>query len=244
MGICDLIPGVSGGTVAYVSGIYSDFLAAIQSLNLSDWKKIHWKFLMRIGFGIAISILLFSRLFHFLLTNYPLTLFAFFFGAILATATPSLRKPNGMIALGFVFSFLLSGLPKVESLEIPLWWVFICGMIGSAAMLLPGISGSFMLHILGVYALFIRALSHLDIKFLLVIGLGISSGFIIFSRLVSKLLDHHPEKSHAFLMGCMLGGLRTLWPYTTHNILSATLFLALGFIITFFLERKASVLVK
>ena len=244
MGVCDLVPGVSGGTVAYASGIYDDFLAAIQSLNLTQWKKVHWGFLIRLGLGVATSVLFFSKLVFFLLMHYQPLLFAFFFGAILATATPSMKKPNGMIAAGFLFSFILCSLPTAEALEIPVLWLFLCGMLGSAAMLLPGISGSFMLHILGVYALFIQALSRLEFKFLAVIGLGIAAGFILFSRLISRLMVRQPEKTHYFLMGCMLGGLKTLWPYTMHNILSATLFLCLGFSLTFLLERKSPVLLK
>lgn len=244
MGICDLIPGVSGGTVAYASGIYDEFLAAIRSLNLTHWKKVHWSFLLRLFAGVVTSVLLFSKLFYFLLTHYQLLLFAFFFGAILASAVSSLRKPSGMLAVGFVFSFIICSLPHTELLQISSFWLAICGMLSACAMLLPGISGSFMLHILGVYLLFIKAIAQLDIKFLVSIGLGISSGLILFSRIVSRLLARYPDKMHAFLMGCVIGGLRSLWPYNADNVLFATLFLLLGFTMTFFLERKVPLLLK
>lgn len=244
MGICDLIPGVSGGTVAYASGIYDDFLAAIQSLNLTNWKKIHWRFISKLIAGVATSVLLFSKLFYFLLLHHKLLLFAFFFGAIIASSSLSLKKPSWMCALGFLISFIICSFPEVEVLKVSAIWLFVCGMLGSAAMLLPGISGSFVLHILGVYTLFIQALSRLDFKFLIIISLGIAAGFLIFSRLISRLLAKHPQKVHGFMIGCMLGGLRSLWPYTAHNILSASLFVILGFLLTFLLERKAPLLVK
>lgn len=242
MGVCDLIPGVSGGTIAYITGIYRDFLSAIQSLNL-NLKNVHWRFILPVVSGVAASVLLFSRLFYFLLTHYELLLFAFFFGVIATSSVSSIRKGTIQwltLALGFLFSFILCGLPHISS-EPTLFWLFFCGMLGSAAMLLPGISGSFMLHILGVYTLFIQALANFNLSFLIVVGLGIAAGFVLFSRVASRLLDRYPNGTHFFLTGCMLGGLRSLWPYTMHNIASASLLIVLGALLTFWLERKGKV---
>ncbi|MCH9610825.1 MAG: hypothetical protein S4CHLAM81_10320 [Chlamydiales bacterium] len=244
MGICDLIPGVSGGTVAYASGVYDDFLKAIQSLSFTDLKRVHWRFILPVVGGVAFSVLLFSKWVFFLLTHYQLLLFALFFGAIFGNCASSLKRPNRMLFIGFICSFALCSLPIRECMAISIFWLFFCGMLGAAAMLLPGISGSFMLHILGVYTLFIQALSLLDLKFLLVIGLGIAAGFVVFSRAASRLLEKYPSGMHSFLVGSMLGGLRSLWPYDGHNLLSATSLMVLGFLLVFFLERKRSLLVK
>ncbi|MFN0065959.1 MAG: DUF368 domain-containing protein [Chlamydiales bacterium] len=248
MGVCDLIPGVSGGTVAYISGIYTDFLDSIKSLSFQSLRTIRWRFLLPLGFGIAASVLLFSRTVYFLMQHYQWALFSLFFGLILASALQSMRSFSWRhsrcwlsCSLGFGAAYLLSGLSVDGTAHIPHFWLFFCGALGAAAMLLPGISGSFILQVLGVYPLFIKALATItlweSLTFIVVIGLGVATGFILFSRLVSYLIARYPQVMKFALSGLMLGGLRALWPFSSGHIFSALLLCVLGFVFTVILEN-------
>lgn len=247
MGIADLIPGVSGGTIAFISGIYEELLESIKSLQLQSFKKIAWPFLLPLGGGIVTSILVFSRLMYFLLQHYSAPLFGFFFGLIAASTlicarSAHLQRPPHWIALavGAALSFGLTALPCQQLFETHFLWIVLAGMLGVGAMLLPGISGSYILQIIGVYPLVIYALNSPgapgSLKLLIAIGIGISLGFIVFSRLISLLLAYFHHITMAALVGFMVGGLKVLWPFGMGPILWPILCLGAGFFAIILLE--------
>lgn len=252
MGLADLIPGISGGTVAFLAGIYDQLMDALKSLKFSSLKNVHWSFLLPVGGGILTSLLLFSHLLAYLLNTHQIALFAFLFGVLLAASLSSFRKlekkhPSWLL-IGFVLSFLLSGCHSACHVHLPLLWLIFSGALAAMAMLLPGISGCYVLHLLGVYPLIIYALStpfeRSSLIILSVVALGISGGIFLFSRLFISILQKFRTPSLSFLVGLMLGGLRTLWVFNSSNLLISSALAASGFILLAFIDlasKKATV---
>jgi putative membrane protein len=249
MGIADLIPGVSGGTVAFLCGIYEKLLASIQTLRVQPLKHIAWPFLLPLGGGIATSILLFSKLFYFLLLFYKAPLYGFFFGLIAAStytcAKEAELKKAGLffwLVLGGSISYLLTLLPSQLLFGSGFFGILLAGMLGTGAMLLPGISGSFLLQVLGVYPLVLYSLNSPiapgSLKLLIAMGMGISLGFIVFSRAISFLLAKFRRPTLALLVGFMVGGIKSLWPFGGDNHLLPAFLLILGFSLIIFLDIK------
>jgi putative membrane protein len=224
MGIADLIPGISGGTIALLAGIYEKWLESIQTLCFQSFKKIAWSFLLPLGGGVAIAILLFSRVLFFLMQNYLAPVLGFFFGLMAASTFLScrschLRRPSHGIAFlsGGVFAFWLTTL-QVHHIQHVHWvWTLLAGVLGAGAMLLPGISGSYLLNILGIYPLVIYALNFPlalgSFQLLLSLGCGIALGLILFSRLITYLMRSFYSLSLSVLVGLMGGGLKSVWPF-------------------------------
>lgn len=249
MGIADLIPGVSGGTVAFLSGVYEKLLESIQTLRLHSFKKIAWPFLLPLGGGIVTAILLFSKLFYFLLLFYRDPLFGFFFGLIAAStyicAKEAQIKTLGLIFLalmGAAFSFGLTLFSSQLLFGSSFFGILFAGMLATGAMLLPGISGSFLLHLLGVYPLMLYALNTPmhpgSLKLLIAMGFGISLGFILFSRAISFLLARFRRQTLVLLVGFMAGGMRSLWPFSNGRSLLPLFLLISGFVLIIFLNFK------
>jgi putative membrane protein len=249
MGIADLVPGISGGTVAFMSGIYKDLLNSIKTLQLHSFRKIAWGFLLPLGSGIATAILIFAKLLCFLLTNYREPLFGLFFGLIAAStvtcaAQAKMSRPVHYIALlvGAALSFGLTLLPTQLFFGSSFIGIIAAGTLGTGAMLLPGISGSFLLQLIGVYPLVISALAMPAapgaLKMLLAMGIGISIGFIIFSRVISFLLASFPRLTLSILVGFMAGGLNALWPFGGDHYLIPAIFFVIGFFLVIYLEIR------
>ncbi len=247
MGIADLIPGVSGGTIAFMSGIYEELLESIKSLRFQSLNKIAWRFLLPLGGGIATSILSFSKLFYYLMENYAAPLFGFFFGLIAASTlvcakAATLKKSSHWVALviGGGLSYWLTTLPCTQLFETHFLWIMLSGMFAIGAMLLPGISGSYLLQIIGVYPLVIAALNAPfapgSLSLLFALGCGIALGFILFSRLISLLLKYFQQITLALLVGFMAGGLKAIWPFGSDSLLMPILFIILGFLTIIVLE--------
>lgn len=231
MGIADLMPGISGGTIAFLSGIYEELLESIKNLQLHSLKKIAWPFLLPLGGGIITAILLFSKLVYFLLNTYTAPLLGFLFGLIAASTfiyahsaglygrSAGLKRPLKWVALasGAALSYGLTILPCQQLFEAHFLWIVGAGMVGVGGMLLPGVSGSYILQIIGVYPLLIGALNAPgapgSLRLLIAMGIGIALGFIIFSRVISFLLAHFHHITTASLVGFMVGGLKVLWPF-------------------------------
>ena len=245
MGAADVVPGVSGGTVAFITGIYDQLLEAVKSVNLEFAKKllrlqfksaflqIPWKFLLPLVGGIAIAILSLAKVLEFLLEEHKVHLMAFFFGLILASivALAARMKWAGkeMLALviGSVFAFWMVGLvPANPGHSAPI--LFGSGVLAISAMILPGLSGSFILLILGQYKHCVATLNQIidalragDISTVLShffatvlpIGMGMVIGLMMFVRLLSWLLKSYRSVTVAVLIGCMIGSLRRIWPY-------------------------------
>lgn len=247
MGIADLIPGVSG-TIAFITGIYDELLACIQSLRIQNLKKIPWRFLLPLGAGIVASILLFSRLFYFLLLNYRAHMFGFFFGLIAASTLICAKKINNRrkpiyffsFLAGAILSFTLTILPSQLLFGESYFGILIAAILAAGVMLLPGISGSFLLQLIGVYPIMLYALTtpahpH-SFKVLLTMGIGVALGLMIFSRAISFLLGSYPNGTLAVLVGFMAGGLKALWPFDGQAYLLPLLLIFMGFFLIICIE--------
>lgn len=245
MGAADLVPGVSGGTIALITGIYKELLESINSISLSNlklwkqqglksvWGKINGPFLIAIFGGILSSILLLSRLLEWLIENHPLVLWSFFFGLLIASiiylfrAELSFSMLNVLyVCFGAVISFLVTQLNGGAN-QSSLWYLFLSGFIGISAMILPGLSGAYILVVMGVYQTVlsnVRIAQDLIFNFdqtqfintasiLGVFILGILVGIKVFAKFLSWLLNHYPQRSIAVLVGLMIGALHKVWPW-------------------------------
>ncbi|WP_203246708.1 DUF368 domain-containing protein [Sporosarcina beigongshangi] len=227
MGISDLIPGVSGGTIAFILGIYDELLTSISGFFSRDWKK-YIGFLLPLGIGIGATLLLFSRVIEFLLKNYHAPTQFFFIGLILGVL-PFITKQAGVKRnfkwTHFLFIILLGAALASTAFIKPLdttpitsltatnaIGLFLAGWAGSMAMLLPGISGSFILLLLGVYSTAIGALSNLNLPIIAVIGAGVIVGFIVSSKVISYLLAKFTHITFAAIIGLIIGSVFVVYP--------------------------------
>lgn len=228
MGITDLIPGISGGTVAFILGIYDRLLEAISGFFSKDWKK-YVGFLIPLAAGIGAALLMFSRVIEFLLTNhYEATQF-FFMGLILGVlpyiAKQAEIKQNftkrhfavlivlGLVLASTAFISTNDNVAPIVELSVPVFFLlFFSGWLASMAMLLPGISGSFILLLLGVYTTAINALSTLNVPIALTIGAGVIVGFIVSSKAIRYLLDRFTHVMYAAIIGLIFGSLFVVFP--------------------------------
>ena len=231
MGAADVVPGVSGGTMAFILGIYEELLDAIRSVNARFFRSllsfrlreamdaVPWRFLGALVLGILIAIFSLARLLAWLLENQPIFIWSFFFGLILAsilTVGRNLDRWNASAgiwaALGTAGAYFLVGMVPVNTPEAP-WFLFLSGAVAICAMILPGISGSFILVLLGKYHFVLAAVNERNIFVLAVVVAGALFGIMSFSRLLSWLLKKHHDMIVAFLLGLMLGSLRKIWPW-------------------------------
>ncbi|MER2090226.1 MAG: DUF368 domain-containing protein [Sporosarcina sp.] len=227
MGISDLIPGVSGGTIAFILGIYDDLLASISGFFSRDWRK-HIGFLLPLGIGIGATLLLFSRVIEYLLKNHFAPTQFFFMGLVIGVL-PFITKEAGvkknfnwkhvilMILVGAALASLAFVKPHDMAVITSLTasnavGLFFAGWAGSMAMLLPGISGSFILLLLGVYSTAIGALSNLNLPIIVVIGAGVIVGFIVSSKAISYLLKHFTYVTFAVIIGLIIGSVFVIYP--------------------------------
>jgi putative membrane protein len=235
MGAADTVPGVSGGTVAFVRGIYSDLLNAIKSFNLDLLKKVlkldvkgvlehvPWRFLITLGSGILLAIFSLARLVSWLLENQRVLLFAFFFGLVVASAIAVAGKlkqwsPLNIVWLivGGVAAFVIVGLVPSELPHDPLT-LFFSGFVAIMAMILPGISGSSILLILGQYEYILNAVRDFNLGPVIILGSGCVVGIAIFSRILSWFLQKYEQSTIALLIGFVVGSLRAVWPWQVEN---------------------------
>ena len=244
MGASDLIPGISGGTIALITGIYKELLESINALSLKNlkkiiinnenfWKDINGPFLLPLFSGITISILFFSRYIEFLIKEETIALWSFFFGLLVASIIFLIRKElsfkfNSLIyiSLGIITSYFISQL-SIFSNNIPLWYIFLAGFVGVSAMILPGLSGAYILLIMGVYQTIltnIRIAQDLIYNFdqqqfnkvsvvLIIFILGVLIGIKIFARFLTWLLKLYPNNTIAVLIGLMIGSIYKIWPW-------------------------------
>lgn len=234
MGASDVVPGVSGGTIAFITGIYERLLAAIKSFNFSNikllftgkfkqfWKNIDGNFLLCLFAGIATSFLSLAKLITYLIEYHPVEIWSFFFGLIIASTIFVGRgvKWNWKTALSFILFTLLAffitspqNAPLQFSKETAYWYIFLCGSIAICAMILPGISGSFMLVLLGQYTYILQSLLEFNIPVILVFACGAIIGIVSFSHLLTWLFKHYEMITLSALTGFMLGSLNKIWPW-------------------------------
>ena len=251
MGISDLIPGVSGGTIAFILGIYDRLLESISGFFSRDWKK-YLGFLVPLGTGIAITLLLFSRVIEYLLEqHYEATQF-FFMGLIIGVIPYIMKQAEVkknftarhlviLVVIGAalaVTAFIPTeeNLAPITSLTLPVFFLlFFSGWLASMAMLLPGISGSFILLLLGVYSTAINALSSLNIPIAMAIGAGVIVGFIVSSKAIQYLLEHFTYVTYAAIIGLILGSLFVVFPgfsADSTTLITSLITFALGLVFT------------
>ena len=235
MGTADIIPGVSGGTIAFITGIYESLIDAIRSINntfikalvrfdfIKALQEIHARFLIILLSGIAIAIVSLARLMNMLLQEYPVQTWGFFMGLILASVIvlgKKIRKWMGsgglFFGIGSLGAYLLMGVIPLQTPETS-WFIFLSGMIAICAMILPGISGAFILLILGKYTYITTALKNpflpVNLMIIIIFCSGCLLGIILFSRLLHYMLKHYHNQTLATLTGFMFGSLRKIWPW-------------------------------
>lgn len=231
MGAADVVPGVSGGTIAFITGIYSELIESLRSFNLASlgllfkgqissfWKKINGSFLLALFSGILISIFSLARLMQYLLANWPVLVWSFFFGLVLVSGFIVLRKISAWniarisaLVSGIVVMVVVTTFTPAETGEA-YWFIFIAGAIAICAMILPGISGAFILLILGKYQFILQAVSSLDLPVLAIFGAGVVTGLLSFANLLSWLLRRFHDITIALLSGFIIGSLNKIWPW-------------------------------
>ena len=231
MGAADIVPGVSGGTIALLTGIYERLISAIKSVGWDTlvtlkqkgikaaWQQIDGTFLLSILAGAATSIILLSKVLHYLIETQPIMLWSFFFGLVLASVVYVVKQVNSwnpariiLLILGTLVAALISLSPATE-IEVTSFSLFFAGSIAICAMILPGISGSFILLLMGMYGFIIGAIKSFDLISLGIFASGCLVGIMLFSRVLSWLLQHFHSATMAVLSGFMLGALVKLWPW-------------------------------
>lgn len=301
MGAADIVPGVSGGTIAFITGIYEELVNTIDQLSFSffrdlkqkgfktTWQKYNLNFLLVLGAGVGTSIVVLAKLVHHLMAIYPISVWSFFFGLIVASCVYIGRQVKGwkltyviicLVTAGL--AYLLTVLPPMAGID-QAYFFFIAGFIGIIAMILPGISGAFILLLIGAYLpvistlnTFTSALTNMDTSTLLDSGikvlffaLGMLIGIKVFSRVLTWLFRNYEQLTLVILTGFMIGSLNKIWPWkkvlTTRidsqgevvplleksilpfsfesdpHVLTAVIFMVVGFLLIFVIERLAEV---
>jgi len=245
MGAADVVPGVSGGTIAFISGIYEELITTIHNLDLGffkiwkkdgfskAWKHYNLSFLLALFSGVLISILSLAKLITWLLEFYPIAVWSFFFGLVIASILyvgKQISKWRLVVVLALIIATVLSYLVTIaEPIGSPdsIWFLFLAGFIAIIAMILPGISGAFILLLMGAYTTVIRIITQLtegistldtnlilnSLGKILIFGLGAIVGLKLFSKVLNWLFKHHKNLILAVLTGFMIGALNKIWPW-------------------------------
>jgi putative membrane protein len=231
MGAADVVPGVSGGTIAFITGIYEELVHSIKNINFRTistlwkeglpafWKAVNGSFLLSVVGGILISVLTLARILEYLLVNHPILIWSFFFGLVIGSAifvARSIEKWNTWTIIsgvaGIAIAWIITSFTPAETSEA-YWFIFLSGALAICAMILPGISGSFILLLLGKYQFILAALNEGKISILAVLLTGALTGIIAFSHLLSWLLEKFHHLTIAMLAGFMIGSLNKIWPW-------------------------------
>ena len=231
MGAADVVPGVSGGTIAFIAGIYDELINSIKSINMHSlkllftgkiaafWKAVNGNFLFALLLGIAISVFSLAKLITYLLLNEPVLVWSFFFGLVLASTwfvTKDIKGWNWKTVAGFVggavIAYYITVATPAET-STNLMFIFLCGAIAICAMILPGIYGRFILVLLGKYFYVMEAVKTLDLVVLGVFAFGAALGITSFSRVLSYALKNFRNITLSVLSGFMLGSLNKVWPW-------------------------------
>ncbi|MEO9804574.1 MAG: DUF368 domain-containing protein [Reichenbachiella sp.] len=231
MGSADVVPGVSGGTIAFITGIYEELLSSINSFDAKAfrllfsfkikefWIKVNGSFLLPLVAGILLSAMTLAKIITFLLDKHPIQIWSFFFGLIIISSISVAKEINKWNFYTFISGLCGIAIAYVITMVTPsttpneLWFVFISGAVAICAMILPGISGSFILLILGKYAYIMSALKNLDTTIIAVFASGCVIGLFTFSRLISWFLQKFHNYAIALLAGFMIGSLNKIWPW-------------------------------
>ena len=264
MGIADAMPGISGGTIALLVGIYEELVNTISRLNLhiisefkirdfnSFWKKINGNFLITLILGVSISLISFVKVSASLLENYPLFVWSFFLGLIFATIYVIFKLINKWYLTNFIilffcifFSVYISSFTVDVTNEISLLYIFMSGIIASSAMILPGISGSLVLVILGVYTYMIKSLDNLELVVIFTFIFGSLIGLLSFSKILKYLFKNYRDLTYTIMLGLVIGSIEKAWPWNKElaveisnlNMFFSISLVIFGLIIVLLVER-------
>jgi len=232
MGAADVVPGVSGGTIAFISGIYEELLGSISNINWSlfktlknegfakAWNQLNGNFLAALFIGMIISLISLAKVISWLLDNQPVLLWAFFFGLVLASVIYIAKQVTKWSVIGFVLMLLTAFLAYFITTLNPLvsespssFFVFLAGAIAICAMILPGISGSFILVLLGAYKTVLTALNNKDILTIVIFMSGCLAGLLSFSKVLKWLFANYKNYTLIALTGFIIGSLNKIWPW-------------------------------
>lgn len=232
MGAADVVPGVSGGTIAFISGIYEELLGSISNVNLKlfntlkkeglkvAWKQVNGNFLLSLFLGIFISVVTLAKAIKYLLENEPILLWSFFFGLVLASiiyVAKQITKWNFisvlLLLLSSFLAYYVTTLNPLVNENSSLLFLFLAGAIAICAMILPGISGAFILVLLGAYKTILTAVDDRDLKTIATVGLGSIVGLLSFSKILKWLFSNYKNYILAALTGFIIGSLNKIWPW-------------------------------
>ena len=233
MGAANVIPGVSGGTIALLTGIFNELIDALNAImSVSTWKllikgqfkefweTIHGTFLLWLAIGVIISVFSLAKLMEYVLAHHPVQTWAFFFGLIVVSAVFMLSDIKGWkgkevawLVLGIALGAFICLLSPTETTS-DMWFIAVCGAIAICTMILPGISGSFILVLLGKYEYIMKAVSDLNIPVLLVFAIGCVIGIVAFSKFLHWLIGKYEKQTLLVLIGFTIGALVKVWPWT------------------------------
>jgi putative membrane protein len=232
MGMADVVPGVSGGTIAFIVGIYQELLSSIAAINLNSlktlknkgfksfWESINGSFLLSLLIGILVSIVVFASIISYLLENHSILVWSFFFGLVLSSSYLVLKqlpkwnfKTTLFLIIGMLLAYFLSTLQPLVVENSSNWMLFFAGALAICAMILPGISGSFILLLLGAYKPVLDAVNNRDFEIIAFIASGAIVGLLSFSKLLKWLFDKYNGIMLALLSGFIIGSLNKIWPW-------------------------------
>lgn len=237
MGAADIVPGVSGGTMAFILGIYEELIESIALLGRKPfWNDVvhgnirgalarpNWGFLIALGIGILTAAALLAGPLEHALETTPMMVWSFFFGLVFASTfvvAARVRNWNARTIFatvaGCIAAYILVGLVPVDTPEAP-WFLVLCGAITICATILPGVSGAFLLVLLGKYEFVLSAVNNRDITPIAYIGIGAVVGIILFSQVLGWLFAKYHDVTVALLTGLMIGSLRKIWPWKLETI--------------------------
>ncbi len=286
MGAADVVPGVSGGTIAFISGIYEELIETINKISFNTlkilrkegfkmaWQSINGNFLLSLFVGMLISILSLARAVKWLLENKPILVWAFFFGLVLASVifiAKQIKKWNSaviiMLVIGSILGYYITILPPMAATSSSSLFLFFAGSLAVCAMILPGISGGFILLLLGAYKPALDALHDKDFKTIFLLAAGAIVGLLTFSRLLKWMFDRYKNATLAILTGFVIGSLNKVWPWKEvlqsamingklkilkeksispfnfegdNQLVMAIIFAAIGFLVIIVLEKTAT----
>ena len=231
MGAADVVPGVSGGTIAFISGIYQELIDSINSFNFTAIKilktkgfkeafnYVNGRFLISLLAGIGLSVISLARLFKWLIEEHPILIWSFFFGLVLASiyfVGKQIEKWNFATIINLLFgtaiAYYITIIPAMQTNNHP-WFLVLAGALAICAMILPGISGAFILLLLGVYKPALEAIHNFDIKKIALLGFGAIIGLLSFARMLKWLFANYKNQTLAALTGFIIGSLNKIWPW-------------------------------
>jgi len=262
MGIADAIPGVSGGTIALLLGIYEELITTISNIKISlfkiltkdglsvFWKKGNLGFLFPLLIGIIASLIVFVNIAQYFLDSFPLLVWSFFTGLIIATSYVIFKKIENfklkeftlviIAGISLILFTKISNNDGLSSTDFSIIYIFVCGLLASSAMILPGISGSLVLVILGVYEYMIESLINYNFYIISTFVIGAIIGLLLLSKILNKLFLRHKDYTFSIMLGLVIGSVVNIWPWKKYSINQASTEIL---ILSFFLAFSAILLI-